>query len=97
MSLSTRTVACLALALVAGGGPPPQRDEAPAGPAQLRQGMTPGEVRTLLGEPRRVARQILYHRYLEQWVYDAPASIRVEFDCPGGQPARLVSATSDGH
>jgi hypothetical protein len=59
--------------------------------------MTPDEVRKTLGPPRQVARQILYHRYLEQWVYDAPAPIRVEFDCPGGQLARLVSATPDGH
>jgi hypothetical protein len=97
MSLAWRTVACLALALLAGGAPPPPKDDAVGPNQQLRPGMTPVEVRKLLGPPQRVARQVLYHRYLEQWVYDAPAPVRVEFDCPSGQPARLVSVTSDGN
>jgi hypothetical protein len=59
---------------------------------QLRVGMTPAQVRAFLGPPRRVARQVLYHRYLEQWVYDAPHVLRVEFDCQRGQQARLVAA-----
>ncbi len=63
---------------------------------QLRAGMTPAQVRAVLGPPRRVARQVLYHRYLEQWVYDAPHTLRVEFDCQRGQAARLVSAGPEG-
>jgi hypothetical protein len=53
--------------------------------------MTPEEVRRKLGAPRRTARQVLYNRYLEQWVYDRPARVHLEFDCPRGQPAELVN------
>jgi hypothetical protein len=60
--------------------------------AHLRPGMTPEQVRQVMGgSPRRAARQILYHRYLEQWLYDQPTSVRLEFDCRRGQPARLQS------
>jgi hypothetical protein len=47
--------------------------------------MTPAEVRDRLGPPARVARQILYRRHIEQWVYDTPAARRVEFNCVRGQ------------
>jgi hypothetical protein len=46
---------------------------------QVRAGMTADEVRTLLGRPSRTARQILYRRYLEQWQYDEPDGLWVEF------------------
>lgn len=58
------------------------------------QGISPGmaqsDVRRRLGPPRHMARQILYRRYLEQWVYEAPRNLRIEFDCPRGQPARVL-------
>src|ERR1700722_5188275 len=38
----------------------------------VRPGLTAEQVRQVLGAPKRVARQILYLRYFEQWVYDAP-------------------------
>jgi hypothetical protein len=92
--LSLRTLAaCFAVALLAGGAGPQRRE--PAEASQLRLGMTPAEVRQTLGPPNHVARQILYHRYLEQWIYNAPRSMRVEFDCPRGRPASLLSATSE--
>jgi hypothetical protein len=53
--------------------------------------MTPEEVRTLLGPPRRIARQLLYQRYLEQWAYDAPFAARVDFDCRRGQTPFLLA------
>jgi hypothetical protein len=57
--------------------------------------MTPDQVRQMIGPPNHVARQILYHRYLEQWVYNPPDSLRAEFDFPRGQPARLLTASAD--
>jgi hypothetical protein len=58
---------------------------------QVRAGLSPEQVCDLLGPPRRVARQILYQRYLEQWVYDGPVNLRVEFECRRGQQAQVQS------
>jgi len=58
---------------------------------KLKRGMTPDEVRQLLGAPRQIARQILYHRYREQWVYDAAVPVRITFDCTRGQKPQLLS------
>jgi hypothetical protein len=58
---------------------------------EVREGLTPKQVEVLLGPPKRVARQILYPCYLEQWVYDAPFNLRVEFRCPHGQEAHVQS------
>jgi len=58
---------------------------------QVRPGLSPDQVRDLLGPPQRVARQILYQRYLEQWVYDAPFDLRVEFECRRGQQPQVQS------
>jgi hypothetical protein len=58
--------------------------------------MTPADVRQLLGPPHRVARQILYHRYLEQWVYDTPGTPQIEFDNSRGQATRLVITSPAG-
>src|SRR5262249_4517577 len=66
--------------------PPPAFDV-----AQLRPGLSQDAVVRLLGQPKRVARQILYRRYLEQWVYDGPKAVRVEFDCPRGQAPQVLS------
>lgn len=59
--------------------------------AKLQHGMTPEQVRRLLGAPKRVARQILYRRYREQWIYDAPISIRLTFECRRGRKPQLLS------
>jgi hypothetical protein len=58
--------------------------------AKLERGMTPEQVQQRVGTPRRIARQILSHRYLEQWIYDSPFPIRIQFDCPRGQKPQLV-------
>jgi hypothetical protein len=63
--------------------------------ATLRPGMTPTEVRDLLGLPRRTARQLLYKRYLEQWLYEEPMRLRLDFDCRLGQPPFLLTRPSD--
>lgn len=77
----------LALALIfarAGG-----EERPPPGPA--RAGMTQDDVLLRHGPPRRVARQILYRRYLEQWIYDGATALRVEFDCPRGKAPVVIA------
>jgi hypothetical protein len=50
------------------------------------------EVRRLLnGDPRRIARQILYRRHIAVWVYEAPIPLRIEFDHVQGQPPQILS------
>jgi hypothetical protein len=58
---------------------------------QVRPGLSAEQVRQLLGPPQRVARQVLYHRYFEQWVYDAPLNLRIEFECRRGQQIQVQS------
>jgi hypothetical protein len=59
--------------------------------SRLERGMTPELVRQRVGNPKHIARQIFYHRYREQWIYDAPISVRLTFDCPRGQKPQLLS------
>jgi hypothetical protein len=61
----------------------------------LRPGMTAEQVQALLGPPRRTARQLLYQRYLEQWLYDEPALLRLEFDWRRGRQPFLLSRPTD--
>lgn len=65
--------------------------EAPIDPAKLQKDMSQAQVRRLLGPPQRVARQILYRRYLEQWVYDGPHAVRIEFDCVRGKEPQILT------
>jgi hypothetical protein len=65
-------------------------DDPPRDVAKLEHGMTPDQVRDCLGPPKRISRQILYHRYLEQWIYDSPVAPRLTFDCPRGQKPQLI-------
>ena len=64
-------------------------------PRQLQEfqrdfkGKGPAAVRDRLGPPQRVARQVFYQCYLEQWVYDGVC--RVEFVCPLGREAQFQS------
>jgi hypothetical protein len=64
--------------------------------AEVQPGLAPDAVQRLIGAPRSTCRQILYHRYLEQWLYDSPFSVRLEFDCLRGQEPRLLSVQSIG-
>jgi len=57
---------------------------------KLQRGMTPEQVREQVGPPKRIARQFLYHRHIEQWIYDRPVSARLQFDCLRGQKPQLV-------
>src|ERR1700722_7843072 len=49
------------------------------------------EVRRVFGTPQQMARQILYQRYLDQWLYEAPTGLRLGFDGFPGQPPRLIA------
>lgn len=51
----------------------------------ITRGQTPTEVRSRLGPPARVSRQILFGRHIEQWGYDDPRPFQVEFSCTRGQ------------
>jgi hypothetical protein len=64
--------------------------EKPRAFAKLQRGMTPEQVRQCVGQPKRIARQILYHHYREQWLYDTPHSTRLTFECQRGQKPELL-------
>ena len=51
----------------------------------VSRGQSPAEVRQRLGPPARVSRQILYRRHVEQWAYEEPKPLRVEFNCVRGE------------
>jgi hypothetical protein len=59
-------------------------------PGGLELGMTPEQVRGKMGPPTRIARQVLYQRHLEQWVYEKPQAVRLYFEATRGQLPRLV-------
>jgi hypothetical protein len=61
---------------------------------KLPRGLSFERVRALLGQPQRVARQVLFHRYLEQWVYGPPFNFRIDFDCLRGQKPQLLAVHS---
>lgn len=75
----------------AGGMGDDDREEPARAFANLEVGMSPEQVRQLVGAPKRTARQILYHRYREQWIYDTPISTRLTFECLRGQKPQLLS------
>ena len=56
---------------------PPKQETAQPEQVQIKPGMTGTEVRNRLQAPKRVARQILYRRYLEQWTYERPSRLVV--------------------
>src|SRR4051794_16962399 len=62
----------------------------------VEPGLSPDQVRRLIGAPRHTGRQILYHHCLEQWLYDSTFAVRLEFDCPRGQEPRLLSVQALG-
>ena len=51
----------------------------------------PADVLRVLGikTEKRVARQLLYRRYLEQWIYDQPVPAVILLDCKKGQDPQL--------
>jgi hypothetical protein len=61
----------------------------------LRFGMTPNEVKKLLGEPAYVSRQILHRRHIETWIYDQANLEFVEFEYVRGEEPRLLNVHPD--
>lgn len=61
----------------------------------IHPGMTAEEVRNLLGPPQRIARQILYRRHLELWIYEMPAPLWIEFNFVKGQDSRVINVQSE--
>jgi hypothetical protein len=98
-SMSRHLCQTLALAvtfLLAAGGLADEPQQ-PPDTARLRVGMTQAEVKKLYGEPSRVARQILFRRHLEQWVYDGAQPLRIEFNCLRGQEPRVFNFEQTGN
>lgn len=58
-------------------------------PRPLPIGLSDQEVRQRLGPPEKTSRQILLHRSIEQWHYEAPRPLRLTFDCERGQKPTL--------
>lgn len=84
-----------AAASIAGDG----RADGPASPpaaagTHLAPGMTRDDVLRRLGPPKRIARQILYRRYLEQWIYEGLNPMRIEFDCVRGKEPHILTVQS---
>jgi hypothetical protein len=69
----------------------PDRPDAPVDLEKLRPGTPQAEVLRRLGPPKHTARQILYRRYLEQWVYEGPNAVRIEFDCVRGKEPQILT------
>jgi len=83
--------AVLAVAPSAGGrADDADKPDAPLDLARLR-GMSQAQVRQFLGPAKRIARQILYRRYLEQWLYEGPRAVRIEFDCVRGNEPQILT------
>lgn len=59
--------------------------------APVRRGQTAAEVRQRLGPPARVSRQLLFRRHIDQWHYDVPQPLRVEFNCVRGEEPYVCS------
>jgi hypothetical protein len=70
--------------------------EGPNAKPGVRPGWTAADVRRRQGPPSRVARQLLFHRYLEQWSYGEPPSLWVEFGCLKGQEPVVLSVHRAG-
>jgi len=58
---------------------------APSADVPVARGQSPADVRARLGPPVRVSRQVLFGRHVEQWVYQEPRPLRVEFNCVRGE------------
>ena len=69
--------------------PAPSAEQPPAGADSLRLGMSPKQVRDILGEPMNVSRRIILNRTHEQWHYNK-LRLRLSFDHPRGASAVLV-------
>lgn len=80
------------------GQPPAQKprtpEDAPAANRGVSKGMPASKVIEIVGQPRRIARQILFRSHVEQWSYEEPIDLRIELRGVRGQEAQVVSVHS---
>jgi hypothetical protein len=50
---------------------------------------TPDECRQLLGPPQRISRQMVYRRCIEQWTYDLPVPLCINWQAAAGQEMQI--------
>jgi hypothetical protein len=60
-------------------------------PRPVQMGQTAVQVRQKLGPPARMSRQILFRRHIDQWHYDAPQPLVIEFNCVYGAEPYVCS------
>jgi hypothetical protein len=68
-------------------------DSAPAG---IRVGMPAAEVQHQLGAAKRIVRQVLYRRHIEQWVYENPQEFRVQISWNPGEVPIVTGVIRSG-
>jgi hypothetical protein len=60
--------------------------------AILRQVVpSPKDALEILGPPAKISRQVLFRRYVEQWRYESPLQLLLEFDFRRGQESHLAT------
>jgi hypothetical protein len=67
-----------------------------AGAWGVQPGMTAADVRKRLGPPARVARQVFYRRWVDQWLYEQPAPLCITFDGIKGGEAHVLTVQDLG-
>jgi hypothetical protein len=50
---------------------------------------TPDDLRLLLGPPPRISRQMVYRRAIEQWTYETPLSLCINWQAAAGQEMQM--------
>ncbi|MFQ3594289.1 MAG: hypothetical protein SNJ82_14000 [Gemmataceae bacterium] len=73
----------------------PVTAEPPSVWEKLQLGLSPLQVRAVLGEPAYRSRQIIAHRCIEQWEYRQPQRGRIWFECRRGEPLRVFRIVKD--
>jgi len=69
-------------------------NDAPDEVQAIGKGTTGEKVIARLGQPNRIARQILLGRHIEQWTYADPVARRIELRAIRGQELQVVSVHS---
>ena len=72
----------------------PLPEEVPLRISQIRKDTSADEVYRLLGKPDRTAKQIIFRRSVEQWIYLAPISLRIEISWIPGETGRVLTLRS---
>lgn len=59
--------------------------------AKLKEGMKieKADLKKRLGNPHHIARQIIYRRQLEQWIYRTDPGWTIQLDCPLGEVPQI--------